>query len=338
MSTKTLDELAKKVIDSQEGLVSTADLEALFSDGIVTPVPTIVQSAAGPVPSPTITAPSSSASPLPPGEPVKEEPAISEFIPEKFRDKDPKVAMQKWHKSYSDLESELARQKDEMSNLNKIVKTLSEPELKPITTTTQPITQTTDDDVEDSTFFDKPKEATSKIAAKIAAQTVLQYHNVMERARKVQEFRGVHKDFDELRSEMTDILKARPDLDQNVDNLPYVYDTAKKMRTKKLEQMREALGIPMPVTLQPVVPEPVITTVTAEQMIEIEKKAFDKAKEALLEEIKRRRVASGNLGGTTTTPSERILPTTTTKPKSDEDVIMDEMLAAGHGKTLELHM
>ena len=338
MSTTTLGELAKKVIDSQEGLVSTADLEALFSDGVVTPAPTSVQSTAGTVINPTITAPSSATSPLPPGETRQEEPLISEFIPEKFRDKDPKVAMQKWHKSYSELESELARQKDEMSNLNRIVKTLSEPEPKPITTPTQVIPQTTDDDVEDSTFFDKPKEATSKIAAKIAAQTVLQYHNVMERARKVQDFRGTHKDFDELRSEMTDILKARPDLDQNVDNLPYVYDTAKKMRTKKLEQMREALGIPMPVTLQPVVPEPVVTTVTAEQMIEIEKKAFDKAKEALLEEIKRRKAASGNLGGTTTTPSDRTQSTTITKPKSDEDVVMDEMMAAGHGKTLELTM
>ena len=243
--------------------------------------------------------------------------------------------MQKWHKSYSELESELARQKDEMSNLNKIVKTLSEPEPRPITTPTQPIVQAIDDDVEDSTFFDKPKEATSKIAAKIAAQTVLQYHNVMERARKVQDFRGLHKDFDELRSEMTDILKARPDLDQNVDNLPYVYDTAKKMRTKKLEQMREALGIQPSITPQPA-PAPV-TTVTAEQMVEIEKKAFDKAKEALLEELKRRRAASGNLGSTTTTPSARTQPTTTTKPKSDEDVVMDEMMAAGHGKTLDLN-
>lgn len=333
--SKSLEELAKTVIDSQEGLVSTADLEALFSDGVVTPTPTSVQSTAGTVPNPTITAPSSATSPLPPGETRQEEPLISEFIPEKFRDKDPKVAMQKWHKSYSELESELARQKDEMSNLNKIVKTLSEPEPRPITTPTQPIVQAIDDDVEDSTFFDKPKEATSKIAAKIAAQTVLQYHNVMERARKVQDFRGLHKDFDELRSEMTDILKARPDLDQNVDNLPYVYDTAKKMRTKKLEQMREALGIQPSITPQPA-PAPV-TTVTAEQMVEIEKKAFDKAKEALLEELKRRRAASGNLGSTTTTPSARTQPTTTTKPKSDEDVVMDEMMAAGHGKTLDLN-
>lgn len=332
MSTKTLEELAKTVIDSQEGLVSTADLEALFSDGTVTPAPTSVQSTAGPVISPTITAPST-ASTVPPVEPTKEEPTILEFVPEKFRDKDPKVAMQKWHKSYSELESELAKQKDEMANLNKIVKTLSEPEPKPIVAPTQLISQVTDDDVEDSTFFDKPKEAVSKVAAKIAAQTVMQYHTIMERARKVQEFRGAHVDFDELRSEMADILKARPDLDQNVDNLPYVYDTAKKMRTKRLEALRDALGV----QIQPTIPtQPTQPTVTADQMVEIEKKAFDKAKEALLEEIRRRRAASGNLGGTTTTPSDRTQPTTTTKPKSDEDVVMDEMMAAGRGKVLDL--
>jgi hypothetical protein len=329
MAKKSLEDLAKDVLSSQEGLKSLEDLESLFAPD-TTAVTATQQLTAAPV-----SAQNASAPPVipaqPPAAPGPEQPISLESIPEKFRDKDLNSSLSKWEKSYAELERELKKQKDDVANLNNLVKTLSDkakiPE--PIATTPPipaPVQQLPEDDVEDSMFFDKPKEASTKVAARVAAAAIIQYHTAMERQKFVDNFKAQHPDFENYREDMFAILKTRPDLDQNPANLPMVFEMAKQRYAKRLEDMKTAMGIPSPSPAPASTPAPAITE---EQMEIIEQRMMEKAKAALLEEAKKRRAAQGTLGGSTTTPAEKATPTQTVKPKTEDEVIFDEILASG---------
>jgi hypothetical protein len=226
-------------------------------------------------------------------------------------------------KSYTELEAELKREKDERTNMQKIIDSYTAPKQ-----TAQPsITVPQDEDIEDAQFFEKPKDMVTKIAERIAAQKVLQYHNDMERARYIDAFRQQHPDFDQMRGEILEVLAARQDLDKDQRNLPIVYQMAKQLKMKKLDDLRSSLGLTNTPT-QPVVPptQPVVPPID-----------MDKLKEELLEamkaELQKRKSASGIQGGSTpVSPSDRLHPEPNQKPMTPEDQILSEMMNSGPKK------
>ncbi len=320
---KTLEDLAKQVIDSQEGLMSVEDLKTFFDDKPQATNP-VNQVAVEPV-----SAPAPQASPVPPvtTEPAVSKPIIPASVPEKFRDEDAMASLDKLSKSYAELEAELNRERGERANLDKMLQNLSSPPLE--TLPTAPVGDLDQEEVEESLFFDKPKEATKKVASQVAAAMLIAYHNSLTEASKrvqyVEAFKAQHPDFADYREDMAAILKSRPDLDKRVDSLPTVYETAKARYRARLDKMRKELGVSEPTQPTP----PAVqsrSTLTDEQLIE-------RAKTAILEELKKRRAASGITGGTAiTNPTERGQPVVTEKPETPEDKIFKEMLSSGRGK------
>lgn len=124
------------------------------------------------------------------------------------------------------------------------------------------------------------------------------------------------------------ILKSRPDLDQKIQSLPIVYEMAKARHNARLDQMRKELGVTAPQPVQPTQPR---STLTDAELI-------DKAKTAILDELKKRKAATGITGGIgTTNPADRGQIAVTNKPKTPEDEIFEEMMGSGRSKlSLEL--
>ncbi len=338
-NAKTLDDLAKQVIDSQAGLMSVDDLKVFFDDVPPAPNP-INQTAVEPAPAPA--PPASTVTPTTPVEPVVSQPNVLEFVPEKFNDGNTVTSVQKLTKSYGELEAELRKEREEKANLNNMLQNLSnQPVPEPTFQPTIPQAIDDVDDVEDSMFFDKPKEATTrvseriskKVASEVAASMLIAYHNALTEASKriqfVEAFKAQHPDFGKYREDMAAILRARPDLDKNAQNLPMVYEMAKARYTARLNSMRQELGVAPAPSDTPPAPAP--TQLTEAELIE-------KAKAAILAEIGRRKAASGITGGVPpTSPQVRATPTVTEVPKTAEDQIFDEMMGSGPNRlTLNL--
>jgi len=330
---KTLDDLAKQVIDSQAGLMSVEDLKVFFEDVPPAQAP-INQTPVGPVSAPAPQA--STEPPAPIAEPVVSQPNILESMPEKFKDADAKTSVDKLVKSYAELEAELIKERGEKERLDNIVQTISNQTIPSVEDTVQPQIGLPDqDDVEESLFFEKPKEATTKVASKVAAAMLIAYHNALTEAQKrvqyVEQFKATHPNFNTYRDDMAMILKARPDLDKRVEALPMVYEMAKARYIARLDKMRKELGIqPEPIPVPPV-PIPAPTAMTEAELIE-------KAKVAILAELQRRKAATGITGGVTPiNPVDRAQQIVTQQPKTQEDAIFDEMMGSGP-KKLELNL
>jgi hypothetical protein len=327
MANKTLEDLAKQVIDSQEGLMSVEDLKTFFDDKPQATNP-VNQVAVEPAPAPAPQA--SPEPPVVPTEPAVSKPTIPDSVPEKFRDVDATASLDKLSKSYAELEAELNKERAERANLDKMLQTLSNPAFD--APPPAPVGAPSQEDVEESLFFEKPKEATTKVASQVAAAMLIAYHNSLtEASRRVQYvegFKAQHPDFADYKEDMGMILKARPDLDQKVQSLPVVYEMAKARYVARLDKMRKELGVTTPQPTQPTQPK---STLTDAELI-------DKAKTAILDELKKRKAATGITGGTVpTSPTERGHPAVTTKPKTPEDVIFEEMINSGRTKlSLEL--
>ncbi len=320
MANKTLEDLAKQVIDSQEGLVSVEDLKTFFDDKpqAINPVN---QVAVEPVPAPAPQA--SPEPPVVPTEPVVSKPIIPNSVPEKFRDEDAMASLDKISRSYVELEAELNKEREERVKLDGMLQNLSGTPLETLPPT--PVGDFDQEEVEESLFFDKPKEATKKVASQVAAAMLIAYHNSLTEASKrvqyVETFKTQHPDFADYKEDMAAILKARPDLDKRVDSLPAVYETAKVRYRSRLDKMRKELGVSEPTPIPQ--PKP---TLTDEQLI-------DRAKTVILDELKKRKAASGITGGTViTNPVDRVQPVVTTKPKTPEDLIFEEMMGSGRSK------
>jgi hypothetical protein len=330
---KTLDDLAKQVIDSQQGLMSVEDLKTFFEDTPQAAAP-INQVPAEPVIAPTPQAPA--VTPTPPVEPAVGQPNVQEFVPEKFRDADLATSVQKLSKSYSEVEAELIKERGERANLERMVQSLSTqpPMPEPIQPQAPPPAITGDDEVEDSEFFEKPKEATTKVskrvAAEVAAAMLIAYHNALTEASRrtqyVDNFRATHPDFNEYREDMTNILRARPDLDKKAESLPVVYEMARISHKARLDRMRQELGVQAPVAPAPAKPQ-----INEAELIE-------KAKLAILSDIQKRRAASGISGGATpVSPAARAAPVVTQTPLTPEDELFKEIMDSGP-KKLDLNL
>jgi hypothetical protein len=324
--TKDLDALVKDVIDTQQGLSRLDDLNILFNPPAPNPVSAApVTAVAVPTPAPTAVAPTASV-PLT-AEPPKGEP-ILDLIPDKFKEKDVQAAVSKMSKSYTQLEADLQKEKDEKANMQKILDSLAAPRpAGPAPVLPAP----KEDDIQDADFFEKPKDMVTKIVERVSAQKILQYHADMERARYIDGFRAQHADFDQVRGEVLEVLSARPDLDKDQRNLPIVYEMAKQLKVKKMNDLRASLGLNAPIVTPTPTPAPAPEPVDREKMKE-EILAVLKA------ELQRRRDASGIIGGSAPiNPSDRLNPAPITKPITEEDRILQEMMDSGPKKlTIDL--
>jgi hypothetical protein len=334
-SQKTLEDLAKQVIDSQSGLMSVDDLRVFFED---TPVATnpetkpTVEPVIAPVPPVT-------PSVAPTAEAVVSQPDVRDFVPERFRDVDAKTSVEKLTRSYAELEAELNKEREERARLNKLLE--GETPTVPIATAPTPamsdfptdaIGNQADTEVDDSMFFEKPTEATTKVASKVAAAMLVAYHNALSEASKrmqyVENFKAAHSDFNEYKEDMALVLKNRPDLDKKVESLPTVYEMAKARYRARLERMRKELGVE---TKEPVPTVPVKPGMTEAELVE-------RVKSALLAEVNRRRAATGITGGgPPVNPSERTQAVVSVKPITPEEQIFADMMGSGP-KKLDLNL
>lgn len=333
---KNLEELAKQVIDTQMGLSSKEDLEAYFDALGIGPTqqqPEIpaAEPASAPQSAPAAPTPSAPAQ-APTPEPAKtesqqEKPVDMSFLPEKFRDKNIVESAKKIAKSYAELESELKKQKDELGNMKKLVDSLTQ---RPAETPMPGDVSL--DDIDDSLFFEKPKEVISNVAKRIAAQTIMQYHAGMERAKYVENFKAAHPDFELLKDEILTILQTRPDLDRDPANLPLVYNMAKESRAKKIAALKAQLGLQQQTQPQSQAPQIDVNKIREEVARDVTADAIEKAVAKVLEDIRKRKGASGIQGGTTPMSPDQRVQSQTEVPKTYDEIVLEEMLQSGPKK------
>lgn len=248
-SPKTLEDLAKQVVDQQQGLMSVDDLRVFFEDTPVEQNPTLTPTAEpviAPVP------PASPVTPAPTAEPVVSNPISQDFVPERFRGVDVQDSVAKMTKSYTDLEAELKKEREERAKLDSIIQgvpAVPASVAEPTPTTDFPtniIGNAAEGEVDDSMFFDKPTESTKKVASQVAAAMLIAYHNALSESSKriqyIEAFKASHPDFTDYKEDIALILKSRPDLDKRVENLPIVYEMAKARYRSRLDKMRKELG------------------------------------------------------------------------------------------------
>jgi cell division septum initiation protein DivIVA len=316
MDTKA-KELAQQVMQTQEG-ITPEQLKALLDPGTATTQPTPTQQpAVEPAPAP---APSAPAEPAAPAAPAQGEPVDLSLIPEKFRSKDVPTSLKNITKSYSELEDELRKQKDEVSNMQKLVQSFidREPSYAP-PAGAPPVAPPAD--VDDAAFFEKPTESVKKIAAQMANAQIVAYHIAQQRQAFVEGFKQQHPDFEGYRPDIMEILRARPDLDRDEKNLPLVYELAKQRYQQRIATLRKDIGIAGP---QPTTPT------TPQDADAIRAAAYEQAKNEIIAELTQRRAASGLQGSSpATSPNDRVQPRVKEQPLSDEDKIIQDMLNSG---------
>lgn len=319
MDTKA-KELAQQVMHTQEG-ITPEQLKALLDPGTTTTQPvTTQQPAVEPAPAPAPPAPTA---PAAPAAPVQGEPVDLSLIPEKFRSKDVPTSVKNMTKSYSELEDELRKQKDEVANMQKLVQSFidREPSYTPAAPA-QPVPVAPD--VDDAAFFEKPTESVKKIAAQMANAQIVAYHIAQQRQAFVDGFKAQHPDFESFRPDIMEILRARPDLDRDEKNLPLVYELAKQRYQQRIAAIRKEIGV---AGSQP------STTQTPQDPEAIRAAAYEQAKNEIIAELTQRRAASGLQGSSpATSPNDRVQPRVTVQPISDEDKIIQDMLNSGPQK------
>ncbi len=318
---KSLEELEQLVTDTQLGLASDKDLMALFEDEVPAAQP--VQQAQ---PAPAVVEPQqapATAQPASAEKPVEGEPNPLDFIPEKFRDKDVPTSVAKMSKSYDDLEAEFRRQRETVNKLEGLVRGLAETRPAAPQPVQVPAAQVEpEEEFDDASYLEKPKETITKTAQREAAKIVVtalkSYHEYKTRQQAVEDFRRAHSDMDQYRDEMLTVIKDRPDLDQNPNALPMIYELAKQKASNKLSTLRTSLGVP---------DNPPITHEEIQRLID---EGTKKKMAEFLEEVKKRKNASGTLGGGTPTPViQRGQETSRETPLSPEDQLFQDMLASG---------
>lgn len=320
---KTLEELAKEVLDTQMGLQTREQLDALFAVDEPPPQnPPQNPPAVEPTPAPTPPTPPAE-TPVQPAAPVTDGLDILGDLPEEFKDKDVQTSVKKMTKSYGEIKAALEKEKRDRVELEKTLQSFTaQPQYQPA-----PVAPAADEPIDDSQFFEKPTEAVARMADRIASQKILAYHTALQKANFVNNFKAAHPDFDLVRDEIVAILQARPDLDKEPGNLPLVYNMAKNLKAQKVEALKQQLGLSTPAvptqpTTQPIDVDKIREEVTAE--------AVEKAKTIILNEIKQRRNLSGIPGATNpVTPQQRATPPATEKPKTPADLVFDEMVNSG---------
>ena len=311
----TLEELAEKVHSGLE--LGNDEIDVLFGDVNDTSIQEPAQPAPAPAPTP--------APRVPTPEPAKgqADDGLLNRVPEKFRDKDAATSIEKMSKSYGEVESELARTRNDLSELQRFVQQLSTQRQQQQYAAPQRQVQQAppEEEVDDAGFYEKPVENTTKIAqreaARILAAGLMQYDQYAMKRTMVDSFKASHPDFDQFRTEMGEVLRENPQWEADPNALPRIYDAAKRKAASKLQLVQPQTQNTSNVDIE---------KLKAEWMQE----AVQKAQEQLLEGLKKRKAAAGALGGSApTTVQQRVTTPSREKPLSFEEQLIKEMRDSG---------
>lgn len=334
----TVQELADAI---HQGLdVSDDDMSVLFDDA---PEPQ-AQPSPGPQgqtvqpTAPNTQAPTETGTPPAPAPTTGQPNELLNILPEKFRGDDPKSGVTKLAQSYGEAEAELARNRQELSQLKDYVQRMlhgQQPQQQP----TQPQANPQqpglpelpelpkqDGEEDDITFLEKPRAESRKEALrvlmtegpKVIAHMLNRYDTIKTRQMIVDEFKRTHPDFDLYREELMVVFRENPWLDQDITMLPRAYEMAKeKFAAKQRGSVSPTVTTPNP---QPTAPQ---------SAVDIEKlKAEIKAE--LLEGIRKRKSAQGVTGGSApVVPQQRVVENPRQQPATEEDKIWDAMVNSG---------
>lgn len=266
-------------------------------------------------------------------EPSKGQAGLMDLLPDKFKDKDEAAALSKMVKALQELESENTRKSQELSQLSNVVQELSKApvrreEYAPTARQVPKQAEPEEDDVDDSIFFDKPTESTKRVFQKEFKKAIVdalhEYDTFALRRDTLARFKESHPDFDSLRNEIVEVCRIHPEWDNDLNGLPKIYDAAKALASAR----NIALNVNKPASA--ITPAVDVEKLKAELKAELESSSFEKAKQAIIEEIKRRKAAAGIISSSrTSTPQERVNPQPTTTPLTEEEKIFKAMMDSG---------
>jgi hypothetical protein len=260
-------------------------------------------------------------------------------VPEKFRGQDEAATLDKMLKALQDAESALTQSNQERSQLQTIVSDLTRrprEEYRPqVQTQNQPETKKEDpeEDLDDSAYFDSPVQNTLKlidkrlekrgreIAREESTKTVQHYDTFATRRAVLERFKETHSDFDNFKNEIVEVCRMHPEWDNDLNGLPKIYEAAKTLAIAKAQSLTR----PTNTSNQTVD----VDKLRAEIKAEVEASAVEKARQGILDEIRRRRAASGILSSNATNVSDRVNSPGKTAPLSPEDTVLDEMIKSG---------
>lgn len=335
---KSLEELRDKVHSGLE-LLSDEELSVLFQEA---------EQVATPANTPTTPEPSvapASAEPAPPvGEPPSGQADLMNLVPDKFKDKDAAASLAKMTKALQDSEAELTRRSQENSQLQNVVQELSRrprEDYRPVQTPAQPQSQAApkpaaepEPEVDDMSFLDSPvvntkalikamaPQIAEEVARRISVEQIRDYDTFALRRTTFESFRSTHSDFDNFRTEFAEACKLHPEWDNDVNGLPKLYDEAKRIAISRAKSLNINTAAPAPAID--------IEKLKAEIKAEVEASSYEKAKQSILEEIKRRKAAGGMVPSSPSgRPEDRVNAPQRTVPLTDEDKIFQAMVDSG---------
>jgi hypothetical protein len=281
--------------------------------GTADPATTAPQAAAPTAPDPNA---------APPAEPSTGEPDLLAVLPDKFKSKDVKESISKMVQSYSELETRLAKQGDELAKARQAAQ---EPAARPARVPVrevppQPSVPPVSED-DEMTFLDKPRSESRKEAAQIVWQAIQAYDTWRTRTDFINKFRGEHPDFDNYRNEMAEILAQRTDLNQDFGSLPVVYQMAKDLFNKRVQSA--------------ITPTPQVNVEELEAKLRAKLDAEYQEREKnmvskILEGVRKRQAAGGisSTGSPPVNPADRAGNPKQT-PQTPEEKEFQDMLNAG---------
>jgi len=342
---RSIEQLKEKVHSGLE-LLSDEDLTMLFQDAeqVAQATPTEQQATNN-----TSNAPKP-AEPTPPvEETVKGQANLMNLMPEKFKDKDDAASLQKMLKAMQEQESELTRKSQELSQLQNVVHELSRPSEAPRhmpqqPQKVQPESQTQEvimPEVDDLSFLDSPvtnsraiaeavaRQVAEEVSRRISTEHIRDYDTFSMRRSTFERFRSEHPDFDNLKAEFSEACRLHPEWDNDINGLPRLYTLAKTLATARGSGQSSTTGVQNQQNID-------VEKLKAEIRAEVEASSFEKAKQAIKEEITRRKAASGILStNSSTTPQDRSAPSTRKLPLTKEEQIMQDMIESGP-KTIDI--
>ena len=182
------------------------------------------------------------------------------------------------------------------------------------------------DEISDQDMIQKPKESTMKLLVgtlkAILPAAFAEYDASVQKRAFLEAFRQEHKDFDELRPMMRQIVAENPAND-DVYALPRVYEEAKRRRTAAIEAFKKELA---GTSAQP----------SASVPADLNEETLAKLEQRLAERIRKRRAVSGTLTSDQTapvSPADRQTVTPKEKPMTAEEKMFLEMLQSGPAST-----
>lgn len=321
---KTLDQIVQDTISSNFG-ISDADLQLLFED----PPPEMAHDnePANATPPVEVEPQPGATEPVEPTEPVK---PATDAIPPKTNPEPSREGDTTPKESSLQISKDLQLTKEQLGQLSTVVQELLKKSQtpRPAEATNQPNPL---DEIDDQVIIEAPRDTILKMIdlrlKSVLPAAFVEYDTAVTVRSSLEKFRAEHPDFDELRPVMRQIVAENPAANDNPAAIPRIYDEAKKRKTAALEAMRKELGVqPTPPTPTPAPAAPAVS----------EEELLGKLETRLREKIRQRRNASGTLSegqNTPVHPTDRQAPKTVEKPRTEAEIMFDDMMAAGPPST-----